>query len=104
MSVIERRGMRSLLVLLLFVGMFVIVHGVYDERFRALKDNVRVEYRFVPRTFYEEQLSNSHVTSIEKNMFENTSPWQQQNLGSSGLGGYSHGSGTGHSGTSTSGF
>jgi adenosine deaminase len=75
--------MQSLLVLLLFVGLFMIVHGVYDEKFRSLKDNVRVEYRFVPRTYYEEQLSSSDVSSKFKNMFEDASPWQERNMGGS---------------------
>ena len=75
--------MHSLLLLLLFVGMFMVVHGVYDQRFRALKDNVRVEYRFIPRTYYEEQLSNSNVSGMFQNMFEGTSPWQEKNIGMS---------------------
>jgi hypothetical protein len=58
----------------------MVVHGVYDERFRALKDNVRVEYRFVPRTYYEEQMSNGDVGGTFKDMFEKGSPWQERGI------------------------
>jgi len=73
--------MHSLVLLLLFVGMFMVVHGVYNQKFRALKDNVRVEYRFIPRTYYDEQLSDSDVSGKFENMFKGTSPWQVRNIG-----------------------
>lgn len=73
--------MIPIFVLFLFIGMFMVVHGIYDERFRALKDNVRVEYRFVPRTYYEEQLSNTDVSGMFKDMFEKGAPWQERNMG-----------------------
>lgn len=73
--------MQSIIILLLFVGMFIMVHGVFDEKYRMLKQNTRVEYRFVPRTFYEEQLSNANVTGKMKNMFENASPWMERKVG-----------------------
>jgi len=61
--------MQSITVFILFVGVFLIVHGVYEEKFRSLEDNVRVEYRFLPRTYYEEQLANTDVSGKFKNMF-----------------------------------
>jgi hypothetical protein len=70
--------MQSITVFILFVGVFLIVHGVYEEKFRSLEDNVRVEYRFLPRTYYEEQLANTDVSGKFKNMFETSSPWNQQ--------------------------
>jgi len=77
----SKRDMHSLVLLLLFVGMFMVVHGVYNQKFRALKDNVRVEYRFIPRTYYDEQLSDSDVSGKFENMFKGTSPWQVRNIG-----------------------
>lgn len=76
--------MQSLVVFLLFVGVFLIVHGIYEERFRAVKDNVRVEYRFIPRTFYEEQLAETDVQGKFKNMFETASPWYDRRVGAGG--------------------
>ncbi len=72
--------MQSILVFLLFVGVFLLVHGVYEEKFRSLEHNVRVEYRFLPRTYYEEQLANTDVSGKFKNMFEKSSPWQNRDM------------------------
>lgn len=70
--------MQAFVVLLLFVGMLMVVHGIYEERFQMLNENVRVEYRFVPRTYYEEQLSPAEGTLSSKfqNIFEDETPWQ----------------------------
>jgi len=68
--------MKSLVMLLMFAGMFMVAHGVYQEKLRAVEQEVRVEYRFIPRTYYEEQLSNSDLMGTLDNMFETTgSPW-----------------------------
>eukprot|EP00798_Chlamydomonas_sp_ICE-L_P017300 gene17300-23609_t len=65
-------------VLTLFVGMALIIHGIYEEKFQEMNKNVRVEYRFLPRTLYEEQLSkqDSALTAKFKNMFQEDSPWK----------------------------
>lgn len=67
--------MNAVLVLILFVGMALVVHSVYEEKFRRLKSQVKVEYRFVPRTFYEEQLAQTDVSGHFKSMFNDASPW-----------------------------
>jgi len=66
--------MRSIIFFMLVVGMFMVMHGIYDEKYKALQNNRRIEYRFLPRTYYEEQIGNSDVTSKVKNMF-NSDPW-----------------------------
>lgn len=54
----------------------MIVHGVYEEKYQVLKDDVRIEYRFVPRTYYEEQISPSaELSSTFSDMFEKESTW-----------------------------
>jgi hypothetical protein len=67
---------RTWLIFALFVGMLLVVHGIYEEKLQATKRNVRVEYRFVPRTFYEEQLANAEgsLSTKFKNMFEGSDP------------------------------
>jgi hypothetical protein len=72
--------MKPVVMFLLFVGMFLIVHGVYEQRYQAIKENVRVEYRFIPRTYYEEQLSQATVSSNFKNMFNKESPWFERTV------------------------
>lgn len=65
----------------LFVaGMILFIHGIYQQKFAALEDNVRVEYRFIPRTYYEEQLADASVSANFKNMFNKESPWYDANI------------------------
>lgn len=73
--------MKSVIFFVMFVGMILIIHGIYDQKYNELKNNMRVEYRFIPRTFYEEQLANSTVSSNFKNMFNKESPWFERNVG-----------------------
>jgi len=65
----------------MFVGMILIIHGIYDQKYKQLKNNMRVEYRFIPRTYYEEQLANSTISSQFQNMFNKESPWYDRTIG-----------------------
>ena len=38
-------------------------------------ENVKIEYRYIPRNQYEEQMQANNVTSIFSNMFQNKSVW-----------------------------
>ena len=63
-----------------FIGLILIIHGIYQQKFDKLKENVRVEYRFIPRTYYEEQLNNESKLSMNfKGMFEKDS-WIDRNV------------------------
>lgn len=75
--------MKPLILLFMFVGMFLIVNGIYEQKLKAAENNKRVEYRFVPRTFYDEQLSynSGDVTLKTANMFNHASPWFDRNVG-----------------------
>ena len=53
-------SMRALIVILLFAGMAMILHSIYKEKLERAEQNVRVEYRFLPRTLYEEQMSEDN--------------------------------------------
>jgi len=70
--------MQSFVVFMLFVGVFIVVHCVYEEKFRALQNDVRVEHRFVPRTYYEEQHATPDLAGKLKGLFEPSSPWMQR--------------------------
>ena len=47
--------MKFLVITMLFVGGLMIIHGLYEDRYIRLKKNLDVKYRFIPRTYYEEQ-------------------------------------------------
>ena len=72
--------MKSVILFLFFMGTILIIHGIYDQKYKEINDNMRIEYRFIPRTYYEEQLGNSTVSSNFKNMFNKESPWYDKNI------------------------
>lgn len=55
--------MKTLLFLFLFIGMFMIVHGIYEEKLEKMKKDVRVKYKFIPRTYYDEMINNDYFKS-----------------------------------------
>ena len=67
--------MRSIIIFFFCLGIFLIIHSIYEQKYTALKKNVRVEYRFIPKTYYEEQLAQAPESSLFKNMFDQESPW-----------------------------
>ena len=74
--------MRTLLIFILFVGLFLIVHGVYEQKLKAAEENVKVEYKFIPRTLYEEQMNaTDNLTLHVGDMFGKESPWYDRNIG-----------------------
>lgn len=73
--------LKSYLILLLFVGMFLIITGIYEQKLKNVKKLVRTEYKFVPRTLYDEVLSNNDVQSTYKNYFDSPDPWYDRSVG-----------------------
>ncbi len=69
--------MKAFILLLLFIGMFMIVNGVYEEKLKAVQAKKQIEYRFVPRTYYDEQLQaqEGQVMNTMDDMFSKASPW-----------------------------
>lgn len=72
--------MNQLVLLLFFIGVLMVMHGIYQQKLRQAEKNVKIEYRFIPRTYYEEQLGSSTVTSNYKNMFNKSEPWLERNV------------------------
>ena len=72
--------MRSIIIFFFCFGIILIIHSIYDQKYKAIQNNVRVEYRFIPRTYYDEQLSSVPVSSMFKNIFDKESPWFERNI------------------------
>ena len=62
-----------LILLLLFIGILFTSVG-YTKSLYSCPSPI-VEYRYVPRTFQEEQNNPTKVSTIFQTMFENSSPW-----------------------------
>ena len=62
--------MKLLIILMFFFGIILVVHGIYEEKFQKIKDNVKIQYRFVPRSYYDEQIFSSQFSSKFSNIFD----------------------------------
>ena len=71
--------MKQLVLFLVFIGVIMVMHGIYQQKIKAAQENVKIEYRFIPRTYYEEQLANSTISNNFKNMF-NDDTWVSRNV------------------------
>ena len=94
--------MSPIVVLLLFVAYALIVHGLYEDKLASAAKKVRIEYRFLPRTLLDEQLSGAdNLLGDFSTLFEGpvASPWDYVSSGrASGTDTHarrSHGSGGG---------
>lgn len=66
--------MKAVAVFLLFVGMFLVIQGYYQRREECPAP--KTEVKFIPRTLYEEQLSDSQrLDKHFKSLFEDVTPW-----------------------------
>ena len=65
--------MKSIVLLLFFIGLMFIILG-YQKQLNVLP-NPKIEYRYIPRTFYDEQLSSGNVLKQFSSLFDNENPW-----------------------------
>ena len=72
--------MRSIIVFFFVLGLFLIFNAVYEQKYKELKKNVHVQYRFIPKTYLEEQLSNTNISGTFKKEFSNADPWFERNV------------------------
>lgn len=68
--------MKSIAILLLFIGMFLVIQGYYSQINNCPAPSVQVKY--IPRSVYDEQLApdNKDIVSKQfKSLFEDIQPW-----------------------------
>ena len=71
--------MNTIVLFVLFLGIICIMHGTYQQQLDHAKKQVKIEYRFVPRSLYDEQLQQvPDVSRKFKGMFTDSraSPWE----------------------------
>ena len=71
--------MNSLPLLFLLLGMFFILVGYF--KFNKSCPPAKIEYRYIPRTFYNEQMSPGNVQQTFNNMFSSNTAWMNHPLG-----------------------
>lgn len=65
--------MKTLIHIILFIGIVFVIVGYVSSRRRC--PPAKVEYRYVPRTFVEEQEQPVPVEEIFAKMFREQQPW-----------------------------
>jgi hypothetical protein len=67
--------MKPIITLLLFMGMFLIVSGVYQQKFENMEKLVRTEYKFIPRSLYEDAMTTPDLVALYGSHFDVSDPW-----------------------------
>ena len=65
--------MKSIVLLLFFTGFMFVILG-YQKQLNILP-NPKIEYRYIPRTFYDEQLSTPNLIKQFSSLFEDENVW-----------------------------
>lgn len=66
---------KAIIALVLFVGILLLVVEIVKINAGLVKQEPRVIYRYIPRTFEEEQEDPIAVSDIFETMFSQPSPW-----------------------------
>jgi hypothetical protein len=56
--------LKPVIYLLLFIGMFLIIDGVYEERFASLKVNKEVQYKYISRSQYDDVFFHNDLSGV----------------------------------------
>lgn len=70
--------MKTIIILVLFIGLFMVTHGIYEQKLKNVSEKEKIVYKFIPRTYYEEQLSDNNVMTKLSSMFNDNSPWNRK--------------------------
>tara|TARA_B110000305_G_C18930959_1_gene399546 strand:+ start:56 stop:301 length:246 start_codon:yes stop_codon:yes gene_type:complete len=62
--------MKLLILLTLFFGIILVIHGIYEEKIKTFKNKTKIEYRFIPRSYYDEQIFSNQFSSKFSNLFD----------------------------------
>ena len=66
--------MKSLILIIFIVGLVFVVIG-YTENYKKCP-LPKIEYRYIPRNFYEEQVTEHNLKNMYSDMFNKPDTWQ----------------------------
>ena len=66
---------QGIILLLVFIGILFVVIESVRVQVGLTTPKEKIEYRYIPRTFEEEQLDPVYVSEIFETMFSQPSPW-----------------------------
>lgn len=67
--------MSSTIILIFMIGVLFIIGGIAKNRLMPTQIHDKVIYRYIPRTFEEEQRDPPLVSDIFETMFSQPDPW-----------------------------
>jgi hypothetical protein len=70
--------MKTLLTFVLFLGMFLVVTGVYQQKFENMEKLIRTEYRFIPRSLLEDAMMTPDLVALYGSHFDVMDPWSNR--------------------------
>ena len=62
--------MKLLILLMFFFGIILILKGIHEDKIKEAEKNVKIQYRFVPRSYYDEQVFSSQFESKFSTLFD----------------------------------
>jgi len=66
---------KGIILFLIFIGCIFVVIEIVKIKAGLIEQNPKIIYKYIPRTFEEEQLSPVFVSDIFETMFSQPSPW-----------------------------
>lgn len=65
--------MKAIILIIFIIGIIFITTGY--QKNENNNQPTKIEYRYIPRTFYEEQLNNVDLKKLYSDMFDKKSTW-----------------------------
>ena len=65
--------MKSLILILFIIGLVLIFTGYTKNQYHCSEP--KIEYRYIPRSFYEEQITTTNLKNLDSDMFDKQSTW-----------------------------
>ena len=66
---------KAIVLLIVFLGILFIAISIVRVQSGLVEKKPEIEYRYIPRSFGEEQLEPVYVSEIFETMFSQPSPW-----------------------------
>jgi len=71
--------MKSFILILFIIGLCLMILG-YTENYKNCP-LPKIEYRYIPRNFYEEQITDNNLKSLYSDMFNKQEAWGKYPMG-----------------------
>ena len=65
--------MKSFILILFIIGLVLVFTGYMEKQQQC--PNKKIEYRYIPRSFYEEQVTSTNLKNLYSDIFDKPSIW-----------------------------